>query len=265
MTRVVMWAGRLGPGRASAGALVEPEGADRETVRRAVLACGVALAADRLAAAGEPGRETVVRAFGASAPEDLVDLTGRCEIGGLAVPPAEVAPPPGAAVADLLLEPGDDPDDAEPLILPGSIDPAEAAALSAAAIARALPRDPLHLARAGVALRTLAREAAVYPETLTQVAAGVAATARNPDDVRLFSGPGPDQPDQARGWTVPDPREVGIALGATLIAGAIGVGVAAGLLALFDSSTANRTTALVVGGIIGAVVGCVVALRLMRR
>jgi hypothetical protein len=168
-------------------------------------------------------------------------------------------------VAALVLEPGDDPDDAEPIITPGVIDPAEAAALSAAAIARGLPRDPLHLARAGVALRTLAREAMVYPETLTQVAGGVAATARNPEDVRLFSGPGPEEPQAGTGWTVPDPRAVGIALGATLLAGAIGVGVAAGLLALFDPSTANRTTALVVGGIIGAVAGCVVALRVMRR
>jgi hypothetical protein len=38
MTRVALWVGRSGPGRASAGALVDPEGADAETVRRAVLA-----------------------------------------------------------------------------------------------------------------------------------------------------------------------------------------------------------------------------------
>ncbi len=264
MTRVVVWAGRLGPGRASAGALVEPGDADRETVRRAVLACGIALAADRLAASGGSERAAVVRAFGASAPEDLVDLTGRCEIGGLSVPPAEVAPPPGAAIADLILHPGDDPDDADPIVVPGDIAPAEAAALSAAAIARALPRDPLHLARTGVALRTLAREATVYPETLTQVAGGVAATARNPEDVRLFTGPEPDD-DDGRGWSAPDPRVTGIALGASLLVGAIGVGVAAALVALFDPAAANRTTALVVGGIIGAVAGGVIALRLLRR
>ena len=265
MTRVVVWAGRLGPGRASAGALVEPGDADRETVRRAVLACGIALAADRLAASEGSERAAVVRAFGASAPEDLVDLTGRCEIGGLSVPPAEVAPPPGAAIADLILHPGDDPDDADPIVVPGDIAPAEAAALSAAAIARALPRDPLHLARTGVALRTLAREATVYPETLAQVAAGVAATARNPEDVRLFTGPADEPDDEGRGWRMPDPRTVGVALGAALVAGTIGLGAAAGLVALFDPATANRTTALVVGGIIGAVVGAVVALRLLRR
>lgn len=264
MTRVVMWAGRLGPGRASAGAVVDPGDADRETVRRAVLACGVALAADRLAAADEQGRRVVVRAFGASAPEDLVDLTGRCEIGGLAVPPGEVSPPPGAAVADLLLEPGDDPDDAEPVIVAGDLDPAEAAALSAAAIARALPRDPLHLARAGVALRTLAREATVYPDTLTQVAGGVAATARNTDDVRRFSGPAPDD-DAGRRWQAPDARTTGVALAAAVVGGALGVLVAWLLLATLEPSTANRATALVVGGLLGALVVAALALRLVRR
>ena len=38
MTRVALWAGRPGPGRASAGALVDADGASAETVRRAVLA-----------------------------------------------------------------------------------------------------------------------------------------------------------------------------------------------------------------------------------
>jgi hypothetical protein len=112
-------------------------------------------------------------------PEDIVDLTGRCAIGGLTVPPATAdIPPPGAAVADLLLEPGDDPDDAEPRVHPGAIEPAEAAALAAAALARALPRDPLHLARTGVALRSIAREANLYPATLPSMAPGIAATAR---------------------------------------------------------------------------------------
>lgn len=264
MTRVVMWAGRLGAGRASAGALVEPGDADRETVRRAVLACGVALAADRLAAADGPGRQAVIRAFGASAPDDLVDLTGRCEIGGLAVPPGEVSPPPGAAIADLVLEPGDDPDDADPVIYPGDIDPAEAAALTAASLARALPRDPLHLARAGVALRALAREATVYPETLRDMASGIAVTARDPEDIRLFSGPDTTPDDEDRRWRMPDPGTVGIALGAAIIIGAIGVGIAAGLVAVLDPAAANRTTALVIGGLIGAVVGAAIALRLVR-
>ena len=265
MTRVVMWAGRLGAGRASAGALVEPGDADRETVRRAVLACGVALAADRLAAADGPGRQAVIRAFGASAPEDLVDLTGRCEIGGLAVPPGEVSPPPGAAIADLVLEPGDDPDDAEPFIRTGDIDPAEAAALTAAALARALPRDPLHLARAGVALRALAREATVYPETLRDMASGIAVTARDPEDVRLFSGADAQPDDDERRWRMPDAGAVGMAIGAAIIVGAIGVGIAAGLVAVLDPAAANRTTALVVGALIGAAVGAAIALRLMRR
>lgn len=263
MTRVVLWAGRLGPGRASAGAAVEPGGADRETVRRAVLACGIALAADRLAAAGDPGRLAVIRAFGASAPEDLVDLTGRCEIGGLALPPGEVSPPPGAAVADLLLGPGDDPDDAEPVIIAGELDPAEAAALSAAAIVRALPRDPLHLARSGVALRTLAREATVYPETLTQVAAGVAATARDPDDVRRFSTPPPD--DDTRRPRAPDARTAGAALAGALAGGAMGVLVARVVLAVLDPFAANRATALVAGGLVGAAVAAAAAARLVRR
>lgn len=260
-----MWAGRLGPGRASAGAVVEPGDADRETVRRAVLACGVALAADRLAAAPEPDRRPVVRAFGASSPDDLVDLTGRCEIGGLAVPPAEVAPPPGAAVAELVLEPGDDPDDAEPVIRPGDIAPAEAAALSAAALARALPRDPLHLARTGVALRTLAREATVYPDTLAQVAAGVAVTARDPDDIRLFAGSGPSEPARPLGWQAPDPRRVAAAVGAALAGAALGLGVAWLLMEVLDPATANRATGLVIGGLVGAVVVGAVVLRLLRR
>ncbi len=265
MTRVVMWAGRLGPGRASAGAVVEPGDADRETLRRAVLACGVALAADRLAAAGEHDRHPVVRAFGASAPEDLVDLTGRCEIGGLAVPPGEVSPPPGAAVADLVLMPGDDPDDAEPVILPGSIPAAEAAALSAAALARALPRDPLHLARTGVALRTLAREATMYPGTLTQVAGGIAVTARDPAEVRLFSAPAPERQEAGRTWQVPDPRRVAVALGAAVAGAAVGLGMAWLLMDLLDPATANRATGLVAGALVGAVVVAALVLRLGRR
>lgn len=265
MTRVVMWAGRLGPGRASAGAVVEPEGADRETVRRAVLACGVALAADRLAAAAEDDRRPVVRAFGASSPDDLVDLTGRCEIGGLAVPPAEVAPPPGAAVADLVLRPGEDPDDAEPLIVAGEVAPAEAAALSAAALARALPRDPLHLARTGVALRTLAREATVYPETLAQVAGGIAVIARNPEDIRLFSGPGPEEPAGRVRWQAPDPRRAAAGAAAAMAGAAAGLGVAWLLMEWLDPATANRATGLVVGALLGAVVMAAVVVRLVRR
>lgn len=265
MTRVVMWAGRLGPGRASAGAVVEPGGADRETVRRAVLACGVALAADRLAAAPEPQRHTVVRAFSASSPDDLVDLTGRCEIGGLAVPPGEVAPPEGAAVADLLLRPGDDPDDLEPSIVPGGIAPAEAAALTAAALARALPRDPLHLARTGVALRILAREAAVYPDTLTQVAGGIAVTARDPAEIRLFSGAGPQEPAGRIRWQAPDPRRAAVAVAAAMAGAAAGLGVAWLLMAWLDPTTANRATGLVVGALLGAVVVAAVAMRLVRR
>lgn len=265
MTRVVMWAGRLGPGRASAGALVDPAGADREVVRRAVLACGVALAADRLAAATAEERRPVIRAFGASSPDDLVDLTGRCHIGGLSVPPAEVSPPPGAAIADLVLAPGEDPDDVDPVLLPGDIAPAEAAALAAASLARALPRDPLHLARTGVALRALAREASVYPETLAGMASGIAVTARDPEDVRLFAGPDDGGPDEPRGgWHMPDGRIAGIALGAAIVAGAIGVGIAWIVMALTDPDTANRTTALVVGGILGALAGTGIALRSTR-
>ena len=94
MTRVALWVGRSGPGRASAGALVDPEGADAETVRRAVLACGTALAADRLAAAAPDARGAVIRAFGEARPDDLVDLTGACTIGGLAVGPPVACRPP---------------------------------------------------------------------------------------------------------------------------------------------------------------------------
>ena len=265
MARVVMWAGLLGAGRASAGALVDPGGADRETVRRAVLACGVALAADRLAASPDAGRRAVARAFAASDPDDLVDLTGRCEIGGLAVPPGEVAPPPGAAVADLLLQPGDDPDDAEPVIVPGDLPADRAAALTAAAMARALPRDPLHLARTGVALRRLAREATTYPETLVDVASGIAVTARDPEDVRLFAGPPTADAGESSRWEAPDARTLGIAAGAALLMGAIGTGIAAALVAALDPATANRTTALVAGAIIGAAIGAAIAVRLLRR
>jgi hypothetical protein len=164
-----------------------------------------------------------------------------------------------------VLEPGDDPDDAEPVIYTGDIDPAEAAALTAASLARALPRDPLHLARAGVALRALAREATVYPETLRDMASGIAVTARDPEDVRLFSGTDAEPDDDGRDWRMPDARATGIALGAAIVVAAIGVGIAAALVAVLDPAAANRTTALVVGGLIGAAVGAAVALRMMRR
>jgi hypothetical protein len=264
--RVVMWAGRTGAGLASAGARIDGH-ADVERVRRAVLACGVALAADRLASSGPGARDVVVAAFSALRPEDIVDLTGRCVIGGLTVPPGVAdLPPPGAAVADLLLEPGDDPDDSEPRVHPGVIEPAEAAALSAAALARAMPRDPLHLARTGVALRSIAREANLYPATLPSMAPGIAATARNPEDVRLFSGPGPEQGHMPGShWTPPDAMTVGIGLAAAVVAGVIGVGIAALAVSLIDPVTTNSTTALVAGGIIGALIGAVIALRLLRR
>lgn len=264
--RVVMWTGRTGAGLASAGTRIDGNG-DVERVRRAVLACGVALAADRLASSRPGARDVVVAAFSALRPEDIVDLTGRCVIGGLTVPPADAdIPPHGAAVAELLLEPEDDPDDSEPRVDPGAIEPAEAAALAAAAIARALPRDPLHLARTGVALRSIAREANLYPATLPSMAPGIAATARNPEDVRLFSGPGPEQGHMpTRRWTPPDAMTVAIGAGAAIVAGLIGVGIAAVAVALLDPVTANSTTALVAGGVTAALIGAVIAVRLLSR
>ena len=185
MTRVALWVGRSGPGRASAGALVDPEGADAETVRRAVLACGTALAADRLAAA---------------------------------------------------------------------------------AITRALPRDPLHLGRTGAALRSIAREATLYPETLPGMAAGIAATARDPDAVRMFTDPDRGRPpdDDRRGMRLPDGRTATIAAAGALMAGAVGLGIAGLLVWWLDPATANRATALVAGAVIGALVGTAVAVRLVR-
>ncbi|MSO43765.1 MAG: hypothetical protein EXQ74_00400 [Thermoleophilia bacterium] len=262
-----MWVGRIGPGRASAGALVEPGSANRETVRRAVLACGVALAADRLAAAPPVERGAVIQAFGAARPDDLVDLTGRCVIGGLTVPPAGVSAPFGSAVAELLLEPGDDPDDAEVVITPGEIAPGEAAALAAAALARALPRDPLHLARTGVALRTIAREAHMYPETLAAMASGIAVTARDPEDIRRFAHPEGTSasPTPSRRWDIRDGRSLSVAAGAALVLAAVGIAVAAAVIAILDPAAANRSTALIVGAVIGGIAGWLVAIRLLRR
>jgi hypothetical protein len=266
MTRVALWVGRSGPGRASAGGLVDPEGADAETVRRAVLACGTALAADRLAAAAPDARGAVIRAFGEARPDDLVDLTGACTIGGLAVGPPGGMPPPGAAIADLVLAPGDDADDANPRVMPGDIAPEEAAALAAAAIARALPRDPLHLGRTGAALRSIAREATLSPETLPGLAAGIAATARDPDAVRMFTDPDRDRPpdDDRRGMRLPDGRTATIAAAGAIVAGAVGLGIAGLLVWWLDPATANRGTALVAGAIIGALIGSAVAVRLVR-
>ena len=64
---------------------------------------------------------------------------------------------------------------------------------------------------------------------------------------------------------MPDAGSLGIALGAAIVVGAIGVGIAAGLVAVLDPAAANRTTALVIGGLIGAAVGAAIALRMMRR
>ena len=135
-----------------------------------------------------------------------------------------------------------------------------------AALARALPRDPLHLARTGVALRSIAREANLYPATLPSMAPGIAATARRPEDVRMFSGPGPEQGRMPRRrWRPPDAMTVAIGVGAVVVAGVIGIGVAALAISLLDPVTANSTTALVAGGIIGALLGAVIALRVLRR
>lgn len=265
--RVTMWAGRTGSGRAVAGARVDAPGADAERVRRTVLACGVALAADRLAAAGPERRGPVTLAFGASRPDDLVDLTGRCVIGGLRVaPPDDGEPPPGAAMADLLLAPDDDPDDAVPVVTPGDLAPEEAAALAAACLARALPRDPMHLARAGVALRAIAREASLYPETLPDMAAGIAATSRDPEDVRLFTEDSAVvDADERRSMRSPGGRRLAIGSAITLVLCATGVGVAALLVRVFDPRGANPATALVAGAVIGGVAGVLIVLGLARR
>ncbi len=265
MTRVALWAGRSGPGRASAGALVDRGDADPETVRRAVLACGIAMAANRLTAASPEARLPVIRAFAAARPDDVVDLTGPCMIGGLLVSGAGGAPPAHAAIADLVLEPGDDPDDAEPRIIPGQVEPAQAAALAAAAMARALPRDPLHLARLGAALRALAREATIYPETLSAMAAGIAVTARDPDAVRLFSDATRSDEPRGRRLRLPDGHTATVGVGGAIVGTAIGAGTALLLFWMLNPTVANRTTALVVGAIIGALAGAVVALGLLRR
>ncbi len=265
MTRVALWAGRSGPGRASAGALVDRGDADPETVRRAVLACGIAMAANRLTAASPEARLPVIRAFAAARPDDVVDLTGPCVIGGLLVSGAGGAPPAHAAIADLVLEPGDDPDDAEPRIIPGQVEPAQAAALAAAAMARALPRDPLHLARLGAALRALAREATIYPETLSAMAAGIAVTARDPDAVRLFSDATRSDEPRGRRLRLPDGHTATVGVGGAIVGAAIGAGTALLLIWMLNPTVANRTTALVAGAIIGALAGAVVALRLLRR
>ncbi|GEM_PF-512535 len=265
--RVTMWAGRTGSGRAVAGARVDAPGADAERVRRTVLACGVALAADRLAAAGPERRGPVTLAFGASRPDDLVDLTGRCMIGGLRVtPPDDSGPPPGAAMADLLLAPDDDPDDAEPVVTPGDLVPEEAAALAAACLARALPRDPMHLARVGVALRAIAREASLYPETLPDMAAGIAATSRDPEDVRLFTGESAAANVDARLMIrPPNGRRLVIGAAVSIVLAAAGVGVAALLLRVLDPGRADPATALVAGAIIGIIAGVLLAMRMTRR
>ncbi len=265
MTRVALWAGRSGPGRASAGALVDRGDADPETVRRAVLACGIAMAANRLTAASPEARLPVIRAFAAARPDDVVDLTGPCMIGGLLVSGAGGTPPAHAAIADLVLEPGDDPDDAEPRIIPGQVEPAQAAALAAAAMARALPRDPLHLARLGAALRALAREATIYPETLSAMAAGIAVTARDPDAVRLFSDATRSDEPRGRRLRLPDGHTATVGVGGAIVGTAIGAGTALLLFWMLNPTVANRTTALVVGAIIGALAGAVVALGLLRR
>ncbi len=265
MTRVALWAGRSGPGRASAGALVDRGDADPETVRRAVLACGIAMAANRLAAASPEARLPVIRAFAAARPDDVVDLTGPCVIGGLLVSGAGALPPAHAAIADLVLEPGDDPDDAEPRIIPGQVEPAQAAALAAAAMARALPRDPLHLARLGAALRALAREATIYPETLSAMAAGIAVTARDPDAVRLFSDATRSDEPKGRRLRLPDRHTTTVGVGGAIVGTAIGAGTALLLFWMLNPTVANHTTALVAGAIIGALAGAVVALGLLRR
>jgi uncharacterized membrane protein YfcA len=68
-----------------------------------------------------------------------------------------------------------------------------------------------------------------------------------------------------RRWTPPDAMTVAIGAGSALVAGVIGIGVAALAISLLDPVTANSTTALVAGGVIGALLGAVIALRLLRR
>ena len=134
------------------------------------------------------------------------------------------------------------------------------------AITRALPRDPLHLGRTGAALRSIAREATLYPETLPGMAAGIAATARDPDAVRMFTDPDRGRPpdDDRRGMRLPDGRTATIAAAGALMAGAVGLGIAGLLVWWLDPATENRATALVAGAVIGALVGTAVALRLVR-
>ena len=97
------------------------------------------------------------------------------------------------------------------------------------------------------------------------VASGIAVTARDPEDVRLFAGPPAADAGGSSRWEAPGARTLGIAAGAALLMGAIGTGIAAALVAALDPATANRTTALVAGAIIGAAIGTAIAVRLLRR
>ena len=123
------------------------------------------------------------------------------------------------------------------------------------------------MGRTGAALRSIAREATLYPETLPGMAAGIAATARDPDAVRMFTDPDRDRPpdDDRRAIRLPDGQTATIAAIGALIAGAVGVGIASLLVWWLDPATANRATALVAGAIIGALIGAAVAVRLLRR
>ena len=154
-------------------------------------------------------------------------------------------------------------------MLPGAIPPEEAAALAAAAMARALPRDPLHLARVGASLRALAREATLYPDTLPSMAAGIAVTSRDDDAVRMFTDAVVDSHprDERRSLRLPEGRTATIAAVVAVVGAGIGMGIAAGLLWLLDpaAATANRTTALVAGALIGGAIATGIAVRLLSR
>ena len=95
---------------------------------------------------------------------------------------------------------------------------------------------------------------------------GIAATARDPDAVRMFTDPDRDRApdDDRRGMRLPDGRTATIAAAGALIAGAVGLGIAGLLVWWLDPATANRATALVAGAVIGALVGTAVAVRLVR-
>jgi hypothetical protein len=268
--------GPLGPGRAGVGVDWSPGTASREEVRRGVLTAGLAALAELIPRVPEPARSELVKELSDTGPGEVVDLLAARRREGLAVDAAPLDPEEPSTAwlrATLVSDPEEEVEDAPVRVRPGdgpaALDPATCARLVPVALARAMPRDLVFLARLGAALRALAREAGAYPDTVGEMVPGIAATVRDPEVVRDFGRLSVDSDDGRVHIPLPrrpaNVRRAVAAVAATLLLAVAGGLAAEAVWRALDPGRAQHATVLIAGVVVGLLVGLLVGRAIVRR